>query len=185
MMKRGAWWLLGILAVIIIVIFFFRSGSSKTGTINIYLTDAPARVNVTSIRVTLSDVEVHYTQANNENDTNASTGWKSIVNGPRTYDLIQVKDISTFLGSTEVPAGKYTQIRLNVDNAKATIDGTDYDLAIPSGTIKIVRSFDVVAGQNVTLTLDFNAEDSIVKQGNNQYRMQPTIKLLLNNEPKE
>src|SRR3989344_7441446 len=177
--KKGI--LLAVIATAVIVVAIVVFSSGKTGTINLYLTDAPPGVNITSVIVTLSDIQVHYAGSNSANVSENNTlesGWKTVVTGPVTYDLLTVKDAIAFLGSTEVQAGKYTQIRLNVESAKVTIDGQEQNLTISSGTIKIVRSFDVVAGEEIKLTLDFDAEDSIVVQGNNMYRMHPTIKLL-------
>ncbi len=186
-MGKGLLWIGAIVIVLIIAVFLFNSNSNETGTINLYLTDAPAGVNVSSVIVTLSDIEVHYAGAKASNSTENDTQgeWSTIVTGPVTHDLMTVKDAVAFLGSQEVKAGKYTQIRLNVESAKATIDGKEENLTIPSGTVRIVRNFEVVSGEEIKLTLDFNAEDSIISQGNNQYKMQPTIKLLLNNERKE
>ncbi|GAG31771.1 unnamed protein product, partial [marine sediment metagenome] len=49
-------------------------------------------------------------------------------------------------------------------------------LKIPSGSIKLVKSFNIVNGGITTLTIDFDAEKS-VHQAGSQYIMKPTIKV--------
>lgn len=106
-----------------------------------------------------------------------SAGWFTIVEGPVTFDLIQIKDVKEFLGSKELTAGKYTQIRLAIDNAKLFISDEEKPLKIPGGKIKLVKNFNIGEGQTTTLTLDFDAEKS-VHQAGEKYIMKPTIKVI-------
>ena len=61
------------------------------------------------------------------------------------------------------------------------------ELKVPSGFqtgIKLVHTFDVVAGRTVGLVLDFDAGRSVVKAGNSgKWLLKPTIKVIdtLNN----
>jgi len=59
-----------------------------------------------------------------------------------------------------------------------TIDGTEYDLTIPSKTVKLVKPFNIVENQTTTLTLDFIANESIKSAGKDKYVMNPTIKVI-------
>ena len=72
------------------------------------------------------------------------------------------------LGSEELSVGMYTQIRLYINDANVTIDGAVYDLDIPSKTIKLVRGFWILPDKTTTLTLDFDAKESVHKTGNNE-----------------
>ncbi len=167
----------------------------------------PETLNITALEVIISNIQVHTAGGNLElvctnetvieeicnNDTticeNVSqlvetcenvtdeAGWSTVVEGPVTYDLIQIKDVKEFLGSKEFEAGKYTQIRLSVDSAKLFLSGEEASLTIPSEKIKLVKNFDIVANQTTTLTLDFDAEKSVHKAGEN-YIMRPTIKVI-------
>ena len=103
--------------------------------------------------------------------------YKPVVEESQTFDLIAIKDVKEFLGSVELDAGKYTQIRLNVDEATAIINGTEYNLTIPSKTIKLVKNFNLEANETTTLTLDFDAQKSIHSAGD-KYTMKPTIKVI-------
>ena len=112
-----------------------------------------------------------------DSESATGAGWFTIVEGPKTYDLIKIKDIKEFLGQKELTAGKYTQIRLTVDSAKLMISGEEEPLKIPSGSIKLVKSFDIADGGVTTLTIDFDAEKS-VHQAGSTYIMKPTIKVI-------
>jgi len=130
---------------------------------------------------------VNSTVTNCENETTSfevctdeakeSAGWFTVVEGPVTYDLIQIQDIKELLGSTELTAGKYTQIRLAIDEAKLFISGKENPLKIPSGKIKLVKNFNIKENETTTLTLDFDAQKSVHAAGD-KYIMKPTIKVI-------
>jgi hypothetical protein len=111
------------------------------------------------------------------NETTGVAGWFTIVDEAQTFDLIQIQDVNEFLGSKELDAGKYTQIRLSIDDAKLEISGEEKSLKIPSGKIKLVKNFNIAGGGTTTLTLDFDAEKS-VHQAGSKYIMKPTIKVI-------
>jgi hypothetical protein len=145
-----------------------------TGTLVMQLTDAPG-LNITEALVDISEVTVHYT-GTCENDTNGT--WITIVNETQTFDLIQLQDATEVLGEVNLSAGWYTQIRLYVDNALVTIDGEQYDLKIPSKKVKLITPFMVQDNETLTLTLDFDVQKSVHKNGKNKYIMRPTIKVI-------
>jgi hypothetical protein len=144
--------------------------STGTGELVLEITDQPS-LNIEKADVTISNVKVHMAEAGNE------SGWFTVVEEPQTFDLIAIKDAKEVLGESILETGIYTQIRLDVDSAKVTIDGEEHDLTIPSKTVKLVRSFEIRDGETTTLTLDFDAEKS-VHQAGERYIMRPTIKVL-------
>jgi hypothetical protein len=147
----------------------------NTGTLVMKLTDAPAGADITAATVTISNVQVHMAAADEEENA-TSDSWETVVSGPVTYDLLQLKDAAVVLGNETLKAGKYTQIRLTVDKAIVTVNGEEQELTIPSKTVKLVRPFTIVANETTTLTLDFDAMESI-KQAGDKYVLQPTIKV--------
>ncbi len=151
---------------------------SETGTLVMQMTDAPADLNIEKALVTISNVEVHLAGANEDVNATNETGWFTVVKEERTFDLVKIKDVKELIGKSDLKAGKYTQIRLNVNKALVTIDGTEYDLTIPSKTIKLVKPFNIVENQTTTLTLDFDAKESIKSAGKDKYVMNPTIKVI-------
>ena len=112
-----------------------------------------------------------------DSESATGAGWFTIVEGPKTFDLIEIKDVKEFLGEKELTAGKYTQIRLTVESAKLMISGEEESLKIPSGSIKLVKNFNIVDGGTTTLTIDFDAEKS-VHQAGSIYIIKPTIKVI-------
>ncbi len=162
-------------AIAIVAYFLLPSG---TGTLALKITDAPAGLNVSKALVTISAVQVHKAAAGAENDTNFTAGWLTVVEGPLTYDLIAIKDVKEVLGEKELDAGKYTQIRLSVDSAVVTIDGKESALETPSDKIKMIQPFTITSGETTTLTLDFDAAESIKASGKDEYKLQPVIKVI-------
>ena len=155
----------------------FQPGTG-TGTLVMQITDAPPELNIEKAEVTISQVQVHLAGAGEEENATTEAGWFTIVEEPQTFDLIAIKDVKEFLGTAELTAGKYTQIRLSVDSAVVTIDGVEDNLKIPSGKIKLIQPFTIVANQTTTLTLDFDADKSIHATGSGKYIMRPTIKVI-------
>ncbi len=146
-----------------------------TGTLVLQITDAPGDLNITEALVTMSQVRVHYAGI----DENGTIGeWVTVVNDTQTFDLIALQDVKELFGTVELNAGWYTQIRLHVDSALVTIDGIQYDLEIPSKTVKLIKPFKIVDDQTTTLTLDFDVQKSVKSTGNNEYYFKPTIKMI-------
>lgn len=144
------------------------------GTLVLQLTDANDDLNITEALVTISSIRVHLGAGAN----NSTADWYTIVDEEQIFDLIELQDVKTFLGSQNLTAGIYTQIRLDVDEALVTINGTQYDLEIPSKTVKLVNNFRISENETTTLTLDFDIQESVHKTGNDKYIMRPTIRVI-------
>jgi len=56
-------------------------------------------------------------------------------------------------------------------------DNTTEPATIPSGELKFVNSFDVVAGKTTVLTFDFDAEKSVNVTGQDKVMIKPVVKL--------
>ncbi|GAH79854.1 unnamed protein product, partial [marine sediment metagenome] len=80
---------------------------------------------------------------------------------------------------------KYTQLRLFLkdDEEDAWLilnDLTRVSLEIPSvyqTGIKLIHPFEIWEGMITKLTIDFDAEKSVVKTGNGEYKLKPVIKV--------
>ena len=137
------------------------------GTLDVFVTDAPPAnvtpANGTPGNVTWSHVYVTFAvlQAHEANATNES-GWHDF-NVSQTIDLMSVKTASALLGSAQLPAGEYTQLRIVVEKAwGVTSTGKSYNFTVPSGDLKTDDPFTVATGQTTSLTLDVNLSHSIV-----------------------
>jgi len=145
---------------------------SQLATVEIRVTDKPPE-GVTKILLTVQNIEVNVAQAGTE------SGWKTIIPGPTEFDLVAVTGVEGVLGSTQLPPGRYSQLRMEVVKAMVTIQNVARPATVPSGKLRFVGEFDLVAGQTAVLTLDFDAERSIVLRGSQDPLLKPVVKLLV------
>ncbi|PNX53502.1 MAG: hypothetical protein BV458_04115 [Thermoplasmata archaeon M9B2D] len=169
--------LIGIVTTAVIATMLSGCMQNETGTLVLQITDAPGDLNITHANVTISRVEVH---KNVEGEENITAYWYTVVNynESKTFDLIEIMDVKEFLGSEELPAGIYTQIRLIIDSCIITVNGTEYTCKLPTETIKLVSQFELTAGETTTLTLDFDVYESVLQEGVHgiyEYIFQPVI----------
>jgi len=147
--------------------------TETAGTLNVRITDSPAAFD--AVNITFSEISV-----------NQSGGSDIVVSdSTQTINLIEWSNgLSTPLGSIELEAGKYNQIRLLIDSASVTIDGVVSDVTVPSGAqtgLKLTHQFTLEAGSTYDLMIDFDASRSIVSHGpkaNPTYSLKPTIRLV-------
>ncbi len=156
------------------------------GIIEIRVTDPPP-ADVESAVVYLKNIEVHKVSANtSDNTSDNASGWIPIIGAPPSFDLMDVIGVEQILGSANITAGKYTQIRMDVDRVEVeTVDGDNFTAEVPSGKLKIVRPFSVEAGGKTTLTLDFDGEKSLILTGSGKFLFKPVVKLLIEKAGKE
>ncbi len=148
----------------------------EQGTIEIRVTDPPPP-GVASAYVTLTKLEVHLVSDN-------ESGWITIIEEEVTFDLMTVIGVEEILGSANVTAGKYTQIRAEVTGVEGkTTDNVSYTAEVPSGKLKFVRPFNVEAGKTTVLTLDFDGDKSLVMTGKDKFLFKPVVKLLVSEAP--
>lgn len=168
-----------IILILLVITTGFFSGciQSGEGILVLKITDDPD-YNISEALVTISEVRVHYAGINNTNSNDTFGEWRTIVNESQTFDLIALQDVEELLASANLSAGWYTQIRLYIENALLTIDGVQYNLDIPSKTIKLINPFSIEDGQITILTLDFDVQKSVHKTGNDKYMFKPTIKVI-------
>ncbi|MFC1897831.1 DUF4382 domain-containing protein [Chloroflexota bacterium] len=160
------------------------------GTISVYVTDAPADDEVTGIVVTLSEVQVHMVLSGQEqtvadNQPQDDEGkWVTIDTGnDATFDLLQIAGVEQFLGESEVEAAKYTQVRLVIDKIQVSLGGGDLtDAILPSEELKLVHPFDVIAGEDIALIIDFDADKMVTVSGAGNISIKPVVKLITRKE---
>ncbi|MDO8990302.1 MAG: DUF4382 domain-containing protein [Sideroxyarcus sp.] len=175
-------WLIAFLSALLIAGCGSGSGGAPSGTLGVFLTDAPA-CGFNKVNITVNQVRVH------ENSTAEDTalGWHDITLNPaQKIDLLSLNNGTFFsLGQIPLPAGRYTQVRLvlnaNANTAILAGSTTEIPLVTPSAVqtgIKLVNQFDVLAGQRADLMLDFNACQSIVKRGNGTLALKPVVRVI-------
>jgi hypothetical protein len=168
--------------------------SASNGSIQVKVTDAPnLDPNTEHVWITIDSVEVH----------REGGGWVEVmpnayVSAPLTIDLLAWRSGSTkTLGLDSLPAGHYTQIRLNLgevpegglDNphpyANYVVIGEggdpgNYELTVPSGYtsgLKLTHEFDIQADTTYEIVLDIDTL-RIHRTGSGKYMLKPTIRAI-------
>lgn len=175
------------------------------GKIEMRVTDAPPREEVTSILVTVAEnsVEVHKAVAEREQEQEqigegeqnqnqeqeqqqeqqGEGVWLTLnmLEGAEQFDLLKIRGLEEVLAVGELEAGKYTQLRISVESVKVTFgDNEVYQEAeVTGGELKFVRPFDVVEDETTILLLDFDAEKSVNATGQGKVHVKPVVKLTI------
>lgn len=170
-----------ILILTIFAVLLFLSSCEKDATgidpgmarLNIYVTDAPAVYD--SVKITFSTISAHI-----------DSEWVTVSGDPVTVDLLKwTNGEKLLIGSSDVPPGKYTQIRLIIDDAEIGVDDAVYPLTVPSGAktgLKFGPQFTVEEGFTYELVFDFDVSRSIVVTGPKKnptgYKLKPHIRMI-------
>lgn len=147
-------------------------------------TVAALTMTITKVEVHLASNEAKVSVTPNVSPAEPEDHWQTLtITTPFTVDLVKLAATNSIsmLGITTLPAGKYTQVRLFLSSATATLaDGTVVNLDIlgPDNMVKVIQPFTVVAGQKTTLIMDFDAQHSVVK-ADNKYILKPVVAKLL------
>lgn len=151
-----------------------KEDKGQTGNMTVQMVDAPGDFKEVNVEVT--GVEIHY------DDGDTINGWVSLPTKAGIYDLLTLQDSVTALlaTGTNLRVGKVTQMRLLLgSNNTIVIDSVGtYPLVVPSGQqsgIKIKINENIPVNRDLMITLDFDAEKSIVKTGNDKYMLKPVI----------
>jgi len=167
------------------------TGSSQGGPshVSLFLTDTPLDLaGVHAVNVTLSGVMLYPADAGS-----GDAGGVDMTEGPiglpgdLTINLLDFQSGQvTFVGSQSVPAGSYSRIRLLVNSAELVRDD-DNDpatpdiveaITVPSSKVDVPVPFTLTAGENLQITIDFNAQASVQvnsTNGTNSYLLRPVI----------
>ncbi|MEA1871821.1 MAG: DUF4382 domain-containing protein [Chloroflexota bacterium] len=180
---------LGVLAALGIIYGIPGEQPLETGTLKLYLSDAPLDANnVTGVYITINEIQYHL-----------GNQWITCeeFEGPETYDLLALTGgNSTLLGEFTLPAGNYTQIRFMLDIPEMGshpaspgcyiefADNSTEPLFVPSGNetgYKATGHFEVPVNGTVAVTADFDVRKAVVVAGSS-YILKPTISLIVNSQ---
>lgn len=149
-----------------------------TATMNVRMTDAPGDYEEVNIEVV--SVQVH------KDDTNGEAGWITLDEiNPGVYNLLDFANgRDTLLATSNLPAGKISQIRLILgnNNTLKLKSGEVVNLTTPSGQtsgVKLQVNAELEQDVTYTMLLDFDAAKSVVPRGNTgQYNLKPVIRVI-------
>jgi hypothetical protein len=145
------------------------------GTAAVYVKDQPAD-DFEKVFVTFSKVEIHTSGDASENST---AGWIVLWEDAagKSVDLKNYTgDAKAFLGSDNLTAGMYQQLRIHIDEAWGEdAEGERTDFTVPSGVLRTSGSFEVEADRTTHITLDYDLDQSILVQGNGNVTFRPVL----------
>jgi len=144
---------------------------ASKGTMQVYVTDAPPK-GVTAIEIKASNVEAHMSGA-------ADDQWVTLLKDPPVFDLVKATGVNVLLGTSDVAAGKYTQVRLDITDVTVTLNGKQVKATVPSDKLKLVGEITVEEGKKTPISLDFDAEESILLEGQDKVSLKPVVKLIV------
>jgi heat shock protein HslJ len=200
--------ILGVLSLVAGACVQLSPVQADYGTLKLYVTDERSREEVSSILVTVSELQVHKALAEQEREQEqqqSTTGdqvrkreqeqqqteqgqgeWISvnIDETARTFDLFDIEGIEQYLGQIEIEAAKYTQVRLVIETVQVSFNsgGSLEDARIPSKELKIVHPFNIVRGETTALVIDFDADKMVTVTGSGEIIVKPVVKLTVRQE---
>jgi|SRR5688572_12236135 len=145
-----------------------KDDDEGTATIHVQLKDAPG--DYQQVNVEVVDVELH----------TSSGGWQSIAVTDSIYDLLLLQDsANAILGTVVVPASDLSQLRMILGSQNTVmVDSTIHPLSLSSQDetgLKLNIHQTLVAGTVYTLVIDFEADSSVILEGNGTYRLKPVL----------
>jgi hypothetical protein len=151
------------------------NGANNQGELFIKVVDAPASYQ--QLNIVVDRVSIHQT------GTGADVGWTYVnTNSSEPIDLLNLRNGRNYqLVLNKVPVGTYDHIEINYGPCTLTIEGLQYQLNLDP-TVKFGQSipygFQIVEGQQLQLTFDFNSYSSVYTSGAlNSYYFKPVIRI--------
>jgi hypothetical protein len=162
------------LAVIFLACNEDDSSSEEPARLSVKLVDAPGDYD--AVFVDVQDVVVKY-NGNLDDEDDVVIG--DVNSG--IYNLLELTGgASVLLVDDDIPAGNISQIRLILGtNNSVVVDGETFPLSTPSAQqsgLKIQVNETLEGGIFYEFILDFDADKSIVNQGNGDYSLKPVIR---------
>jgi len=172
------------LAAVMVACGDSATGPTGSSRLTVMLKDSPF-TDAKSLLVTFSEVSVH--RADGEWVTVPFSGGAT----SRTCDLKKLTNAQDVLGTGALTPGHYTMVRLTVSSAVLYFENAAADPAcapaiaappgrpvpidVPSGVVRLNRSFEVAEGVGSTMLLDFDGDRSVRETGSGRYMMSPVI----------
>ena len=161
---------------------------AASGTLRLALTDAPA-CGYDRVNVTIERIRIHARSTAQDGDA----GWSEMVLTPaKRVDLLTLTNgVLEELGSTSLPAGRYTQMRLVLGsnqgpgmmaNSVVPTGGSERPMETPSGQqtgLKMNVNIEVAANQLADFVIDFDACKSVVHAGHSgRHLLKPVLSVM-------
>ena len=123
-----------------------------------------------------NDVNANFA-AEDQNQSKGGEKWIIVSDEEQIFDLLDLSSAEALLADAEIPAGQYTQIRLQIVSATAIIDGNSYEVTVPPSKLILHGVFSAEDLESVYVALDFDVGKSLKATGDGKLMLRPTIKL--------
>ena len=164
-----------ILSILLLSSVFYsckdKEETTKTYPYAISMTDAPGPYD--AVYVDIQGIEI------------TGGGGKTVMTNVKTgiYNLLNFTNgIDTLLATATLEDAKVSQIRLILGpNNTVVVDNVSYPLSTPSAEqsgLKLQVHQTLQAGVLYSVLLDFDANQSIIKEGNGKYKLKPVIRTI-------
>jgi len=173
MLKKISFYFFAI-AIFSTILFNACSKNETHSTVfNLRLTDDPL-ANVQEVNIDLQKIIVITNEGRDSFELGTNAG---------IYNLLDYQgDLDTLIGSAVLKAEEISQVRLVLGTENSImVDSLLHDLKTPSAQqsgLKINVHANIADVDIYNLLIDFDAEKSVVEQGNGNYLLKPVIKIM-------
>jgi len=168
-----------IMGISVIMSLIMIQGCQKdkfNSRIKVNMTDGPGIYE--EVNIDIKQVEIHY-----NSDGPRLAGWLNLKTNARIYNLIELQNgvTAVLADDARLPSGHVTQMRLILGGRNTVVTGgVEYNLDVPSSEntgLKINIDMELYPNSGKEILLDFDAEKSIVVNGDGTYSLQPVIQI--------
>jgi hypothetical protein len=174
-------------------------GSTSTGSLSLGVTDSPVLENVavcihfTSVTLHHSDgdlITIPYESSTYYDASDGCTGNVDPAVGDASHNAVALSQLQGVLSvqlmnAQQVKAGRYTWIRLDVDESLSYVvdSGGQQNLSCPSCSpnqsgLKLIQGITVPAGGEANFMIDIDLAKSLNKGPSGDYTLRPTLRLV-------
>lgn len=179
------------LGVVVLLGVSCSGPSGQTGSLTVNLKDSPY-ADAKAMLVTFSGVSAHHADEEWQPLTFAAPQGQPAPT-TLTCDLKRLVDVVDVLGTGQILAGHYTQLRVVVQSAALYSSATEGaacaanmtppagligSVEIPSGEVKLNREFTIPEGGVTKILIDFDGDRSVREMGNGRFSMTPVIAIM-------
>lgn len=152
---------------------YIKSGTQQS-TLNVFLTDPPhVPLGTQSLNISYSSIQVHL--------SNAPSGNWIMINSSGTIDLMSLINVSTLIGSAEVPVNATIDTAaFDIVNASITLDNVSYPVLLSTDRV-IANVFNSTKVSNSSnLLFDFSPSIITIYTDNSTiFEMVPSVKAVI------
>lgn len=152
-----------------------KKGDGKS-RLTVKMKDAPG--DFQQVNVEILEVNIHYSGEGGD-----QSGWVALPTNAGIYDLLELQNnvLLVLTDPADIPSGKVTSMRLILGNGNSVmVDDVTYPLITPSAQntgLKISLKTILLEDESYEVLIDFDAEKSVVIEGNGNYLLKPVIKV--------